>query len=95
MPTGTTGERDVSPSAGFLRFNSTLSKPEVYNGSSWGSVGGGATGAGGDEVFVENTTIVTTSYTLTASKNALSVGPITINSGATVTVGSGQRWLVL
>jgi hypothetical protein len=95
MPTGTTGERDVSPSAGFLRFNSTLSKPEVYNGSSWGSVGGGATGAGGDEVFVENTTIVTTSYTLTASKNALSVGPVTINSGATVTVGSGQRWLVL
>ena len=95
MPTGTTGERDVSPSAGFLRFNSTLSKPEVYNGSSWGSVGGGATGAGGDEVFVENTTIVTTSYTLTASKNALSVGPVTINSGATVTVPSSQRWVVL
>jgi hypothetical protein len=95
MPTGTTGERDVSPSAGFLRFNSTLSKPEVYNGTAWGSVGGGATGAGGDEVFVENTTIVTTSYTLTASKNALSVGPVTINSGVSVTVGSGQRWLVL
>jgi hypothetical protein len=25
----------------------------------------------------------------------LSVGPVTVNSGVTVTVGSGQRWLVL
>lgn len=95
MPTGTTGERDVSPSAGYLRFNSTLSKPEVYNGTAWGSVGGGATGAGGDEVFVENTTIVTTDYTLTTGKNASSVGPITVNSGVTVTVPSGARWVVL
>ena len=95
IPTGTTGQRDGSPAAGYLRFNSTLSKPEVYNGTAWGSVGGGATGAGGDEVFVENSQTVTTSYTLSTSKNAMSVGPITINSGATVTVPSGQRWVVL
>lgn len=95
MPTGTTGERDGSPAAGYLRFNSTLGKPEVYNGTAWGSVGGGATGAGGDEVFVENTTTVTTSYTLTTGKNASSVGPITVNSGVSVTVPSGARWVVL
>jgi hypothetical protein len=46
-------------------------------------------------VFVENGVTVTTSYTLSTSKNASSVGPITINSGATVTVPSGQRWVVL
>jgi hypothetical protein len=95
MPTGTTGQRDGTPSAGYLRFNSTLSKPEVYNGTAWGSVGGGATGAGGDEVFVENTTTVTTSYTLTTGKNAFSVGPVTVASGAVVSIPLGSRWVIL
>lgn len=95
IPNGTTAQRDGSPAAGYFRYNSTVGKFEGYNGTAWGSVGGGATGAGGDEVFVENSTTVTTSYTLTTSKNAMSVGPITINNGATVTVPSGARWVVL
>jgi len=95
IPSGTTGQRDASPSSGFFRFNSTVGKFEGYNGTAWGSVGGGATGAGGDEVFVENGTTVTTSYTLSTNKNAVSVGAITINSGAVVTVPSGARWVVL
>ena len=95
IPTGTTGERDGSPSTGYFRFNSTLNKAEIYTGSAWGSVGGGATGAGGDEVFIENSVTVTTSYTLSTNKNALSVGPITVNSGVGVTVPTGARWIVL
>jgi len=95
IPSGTTGQRDASPSSGFFRFNSTVGKFEGYNGTAWGSVGGGATGAGGDEVFVENGTTITTSYTLSTNKNAVSVGAITINSGAVVTVPSGARWVVL
>ena len=95
LPVGTTAERDGTPQAGYLRFNNDTDKPEVYNGTAWGSVGGGATGAGGDEVFQENGVTVTTNYTLTSGKNALSVGPITVNSGISVTVGSGQRWIVL
>jgi hypothetical protein len=95
IPNGTTGQRDGSPAAGYFRYNSTVGKFEGYNGTAWGSVGGGATGAGGDEVFVENGTTVTTSYTLTTNKNAVSVGAITINSGATVTIPSGARWVVL
>lgn len=58
-------------------------------------ISGGATGGGGDQVFVQNQGIVTTSYTLPTGFNAESVGPITINSGITVTVPSGQRWVVL
>ena len=58
-------------------------------------ISGGATGGGGDQVFVENSTVVTTSYALPAGKNAESVGPITINSGVTVTIPSGQRWVIL
>lgn len=95
IPTGTTAERDASPSTGYFRFNSTLNKAEIYTGSAWGSVGGGATGAGGDEVFIENGTTVTTSYTLSTNKNAMSVGPITVNSGVGVTVPTGARWVVL
>ena len=95
IPNGTTGERDGSPAAGYFRYNSTVGKFEGYNGTAWGSVGGGATGAGGDEVFVENGRTVTTSYTLSTNKNAVSVGAITINSGVTVTVPSGARWVVL
>jgi hypothetical protein len=58
-------------------------------------LGGGATGGGADQVFVENGQVVTTSYTLPGTKNASSTGPITIDSGATVTVSSGSRWVVL
>lgn len=42
LPTGTTGQRDVSPSAGFLRFNTTSTEFEGYNGTAWSSVGGSA-----------------------------------------------------
>ena len=95
IPAGTTAERPVSPANGQIRYNTTTAQFEGYQGGAWGQLGGGATGAGGDEVFQENSLIVTTSYTLSTSKNAMSVGPITINSGAVVTVGSGQRWVIL
>jgi len=95
LPTGTTGQRDASPSAGYLRFNSTLTKPEIYNGSAWGSVGGGATGGGSDSIFIENGQTVTTNYTITASNNAGTFGPISINSGVTVTVPTGSVWSII
>ena len=95
IPVGTTGQRDGSPQTGMFRFNSTTTSFEGYNGSAWGAVGGGATGGGGDEVFVETDITVSSSYTLSSNKNALTVGPITISAGATVTVPNGQRWLVL
>jgi hypothetical protein len=95
IPAGTTAERPVSPANGQIRYNTTTSQFEGYQGGAWGQLGGGATGGGGDEVFQENSLIVTTSYTLSTGKNAMSVGPIQINSGAVVTVGSGQRWVIL
>ena len=94
LPASTTGNRPMGVS-GKIRYNTTLSTFEGYGAASWGSIGGGATGAGGDTVFQENQLIVTTSYTLSTGKSAMSVGPITINNGAAVTIPSGQRWLVL
>lgn len=69
-------------------------KSDAAGTLSWGTAGGAA-GAGGDDVFYENGQTVTTNYTITAGKNAMSAGPITINSGATVTVGSGQTWVIV
>lgn len=45
--------------------------------------------------LVYNTTEVTSNITLAAGQNAFSVGPITIDSGVSVTVPSGQRWVVI
>jgi hypothetical protein len=95
IPAGTEAQRDGSPAAGFFRFNSDVAKFEGYNGSAWGSVGGGATGGGSDAVFVENDQAVTANYTIPATKNAMSTGPVTINSGVTVTVSSGARYVVI
>jgi hypothetical protein len=61
----------------------------------WGTSSSGATGGGTDKVFVENSLTVTTNYTITAGKSASSVGDLTINSGVTVTVPSGSRWVIL
>ena len=94
LPNGTTAERP-SPTAGMIRYNTTEASFEGYAAGAWGSIGGGATGAGGDQVFYENELTVTTSYTLTTSRNAMSTGPITIDSGVTVTVPTGQRWVIL
>ena len=96
IPVGTTAQRPGSPATGELRFNSTLGSAEIYNGSAFAAVGGGAgaTGSGGDEVFFESDTNVTTSYTITSGKNAHTVSPI-INSGVTVTVPSGSLLVII
>lgn len=95
LPTGTTAQRPGSPNSGMIRFNSDLTTFEGYNGTAWGAIGGGATGGGPDTVFFENGQTVTTNYTLTTNKNAVSAGPITINSGVTVTIPSGQSWVIV
>ena len=62
---------------------------------SWAAAGGGAVGGGSDEIFWENDQIITQNYTITNGKNAGSFGPIAIQSGVTVTVGSGETWTVV
>ena len=97
VPSGTTAQRDGTPAAGYLRFNTTDSSFEGYDGSAWGAIGGGggASGGGSDAIFYENGQTITTSYTITSNTNAMSTGPLTVNSGVSVTVPSGSRWVVL
>jgi len=92
---GTTAERPASPVNGDIRYNSSTSKYEGYSGSSWGQLGGGATGGGADQIFNLNGQTVTTDYTIPTGFNASTVGPITIASGITVTVPDSSNWVIL
>jgi hypothetical protein len=91
LPSGTTAQRTAGPIAGAMRFNSTDTSFEGYNGTEWGSIGGGAA----DGIFYENEQNVTANYTIAASKNAMTTGPITIDAGVSVTIETGARWVVL
>lgn len=95
LPTGTVAERDVSPQPGYIRFNTDYNQFEGYNGTSWGAIGSGAQGGGNNPVFFENDQTVTVSYTITTGKNAMSAGPITINTGVTVTVPTNSTWVIV
>jgi hypothetical protein len=53
------------------------------------------TGGGNDKIFWENSQTVTQNYTVTNSKNAMTVGPITVAAGVSVTVPSGSTWTVI
>ena len=94
VATGSTAQRPT-PVTGQFRFNTDLGKFEGYNGAAWGAVGGGATGGGSDEVFIENGQVVTANYTVPVGRNAMTTGPIDINPGVIVTVSAGSRWVII
>ena len=77
-----------------LTMNTGATAPEWAD-----AAGGGAVGGGTDKIFIENGQTVTTNYTIGtefgAACNALSAGPITINSGITVTIDSGDNWTIV
>ena len=65
------------------------------NGMEWVSAAAGATGGGTDKIFYENGQTVTTNYTITNNTNAMSAGPVTINNGVAVTIGTGENWTIV
>ena len=138
LPVGTTAQRPTG-ATGYLRFNTSTSAFEGFNGSSWTSVGGAnvtndtstgtalyplfanvTTGAA-TNVFTSNAKLlytpsngelqsaelyanngvlthanqVSTSYTVPTNANVITVGPWTVASGATFTLPSGSRQVLL
>ena len=68
------------------------------NSCSWQSVPAGTpTGgnSGANKIFWENEQTVTHDYTITDARNAGTWGPVTINSGVTVTIGDGEYWTIM
>lgn len=106
VPQGTTAQRPGTSVNGMFRYNSTDNAFEGYANGAWGAIGGGgggATGGGTDTVFQENKLIVSTNYTIgtniggsgSVGTGASCVGPITVNSGVTLTVPANARLVVL
>ena len=38
---------------------------------------------------------INSTYSISSNRNAMTVGPVTVASGATITVPSGQRWIIM
>lgn len=135
---GTTGQRPTAVS-GMLRFNTTTSEFEGYNGTTWASVGGAglsndtstatalyplfasATTGTASTLFTSNAKLlytpssgqlqasalyanngvlthanqVTSNYTVPTNANVITVGPWTVASGASFTLPSGSRQVLL
>lgn len=75
-------------------FVTQPSSRTVYVGASDQTIYG-ANNAQGNGGLLVNATTISNNYTVASGYNAHSVGPVTVGSGVTITVSSGQRWLVL
>ena len=95
IPSGTIAQRPGSPAVGEIRYNTDLSQFEGYANGAWGTLGGGATGGGSDQIFNLNGQTITTNYTIPSGKNANTTGTVTINTGIVVTVSTGSRWVIV
>jgi mannose-6-phosphate isomerase-like protein (cupin superfamily) len=90
LPSGTTAQRPAA-GAGRLRYNTSRGLFEIHDGAEWAYIG--ETKSNGT-IHINNTT-TDESYTFLSGQNGMSIGPVTINAGVSITVPAGQRWLIL
>lgn len=68
----------------------------MVQGDSGGSQYVGTTTGGGDDlVFQENSFVCTTDFTLSPNMNAISAGPVTIQTGVVIEVPDNQNWVIV
>ena len=84
--------RGAGPTTG-VTFAAGETGVVAWNGSDFVKIAGGGAEAGG--VIQVNKDVATVSYTLPSGSNGFSVGPITIASGVTISVTSGQSWVII
>lgn len=60
----------------------------------WQQSAGGLSGAGNSSIAIFNTNI-TANATIAAGQNGFTVGPVNTANGSSVTVASGQRWIII
>lgn len=107
LPSGTQSTRPTGVSVGTLRFNTTIDQAEIYKAddgtgaAGWTPVAGGGPAIGTDSIVRTNNNVIAENLTVGPSANngaeftnGMSAGPITINTGFTVTVESGASWSV-
>ena len=87
-PAGTVGASNQVPVL-------TINAKGQITSSTVATIVTGAQGGGSDRLFWENDQTMTTNYTITAGKNALTAGAVSINSGVTLTIPSGSTYTVV
>jgi hypothetical protein len=78
-----------SNSGSVVNFSSGTQNVFVTYPAEFAALGGGAQG------ILVNKDTITSSYTIASGTNGFSVGPINIAAGVSVSVASGQRWVVI
>lgn len=96
VPTGTTAQRPTTPTSQGIRFNTTDSTFEGWNGLAWGEIGGaggglfkgenGTVGNSLGDIFRVHEPELNTDVTIAATENALCAGPLSVAVGTTLTV---------
>lgn len=96
VPAGTTAQRPGTPVNGMIRYNTDAVPPtfEGYRGGAWKSLGGGPS-VGTDSVIRMNLNLIDEDITIPANNNGFSGGPMTVNTGRTVTVSAGAVWTII
>tara|TARA_B100001996_G_scaffold176827_1_gene134994 strand:+ start:492 stop:914 length:423 start_codon:yes stop_codon:yes gene_type:complete len=108
LPVGTTAQRPVGVTAGTLRYNSEIDNAEIYvndigdGTAGWAPVAGGGPSIGEDSVIrcnpstiAENLTVGPVANNDAKYTNGFTAGPITIQSGYTVTIENNAAWSVV
>ncbi len=108
LPSGTTAQRPVGVTAGTLRYNSEIDNAEIYvndigdGTAGWAPVAGGGPSIGEDSVIrcnpstiAENLTVGPVANNDAKYTNGFTAGPITIQSGYTVTIENNAAWSVV
>ena len=91
-PSGAFGANGSFGTANYVLTSQGASLPPVWAAATGG--GGGSTGIGNSSILALNVNI-TANATVNAGVNGFSVGPVNTANGVTVTITSGQRWVII
>jgi hypothetical protein len=89
--TGTASSLSIGGNA--ATATSATSATSATNATNATYTAGGTSGSGG--AIYENPNTIASNYTITTNSNAMSAGPITVNTGVTVTVPTGSTWVIV
>jgi hypothetical protein len=92
---GTVTAAKLSPTGGLVGQTFVLNNSGQFVFGTAGGASGGVSGSTPNQVFYENDQTVVADYTITTNKNAVTAGPVTIQTGNTVTVPSGSYWSIV
>lgn len=70
-------------------------KLPAVDGSQLTGISAGATGGGTDKIFYLNDLTINSNYTIPATSNAGTFGPVSIGASATVTISSSSTWTIV